>query len=333
MTTSNNPNGYPSYGDFPSYGDGQNPGQNPGPNFGQNAPQNFGQTQYPPTSGYVNPDTQSESGRPLHIPAQPLPPAEPIPFAFKRLFTSQWHVYIGLTFLPVLIAIVGGLIFILPQIISDANNSVEEMSTSTSVTMTVWQVLVSILSFAFGLVVYKTALKDTRGVKPTWSNAFKDVPWGQGILAYLLTALAFGGAFVALAFLGGLLGSQVPALGVSFILLTIIGFIFLYPFMVMIPMYAIDEKTSATGAFAAAWNDVKPNYWRVFGALLLAGLVAMGITIFTIGFGGIIAALLQVLTTVFVYRWISDRGESAQSAPLGQPYQHPEQPGGYMSMY
>lgn len=321
MTTPNDPSNYPSYGDYPSYGAGQNPNQD------------FAHNPYPPTSGYVNPETMSESGRPLHIPAQPLPPAEPIPFGFKRLFTSQWHVYIGLMFLPFVIAMVGGMIFILPQLIIDINSGAEEPSFSTSASMIVWQVLMTIVSFVFSLAAYKLALKDTRGVKPTWNNAFKDVPWAQGILVYILTVLAFGVAFVALMFLGGLLASQVPALGVVFIVLTIIGFIFLYPFIVMIPLYAIDEKTSATGAFAAAFNDVKANYWRVFGALILIGLVSMGITLLTLGFGAIIAAPLQVLSTVFVYRWISDRGETAQYAAQGQPYQHPEQPGGYMSMY
>ncbi|WP_087117382.1 hypothetical protein [Corynebacterium urinipleomorphum] len=333
MTTPNNPNDFPSYGDYPSYGDGQNPGQDSLNEYSQDPTQGFGQGQYPATSGYVNPETQSESGRPLHIPAQPLPVAEPIPFGFKRLFTSQWHVYIGLMFLPMLIGMIGGAIFILPQIINDANRGVEELSTSTSATMTIWQVLVSILSLVFSLVVYKVALKDTRGVKPTWNNAFKDVPWGQGILAYILTALAFGVAFVALMFVSGLIGSQVPALGVVLIVLTIIGFIFLYPFMVMIPLYAVDGKTTAAGAFAAGWNDVKANYWRVFGALLLVGLVTAGITIFTLGLGALIAAPAQVLASVFVYRWISDHGETAEAALQSQPYQHPEQPGGYMSMY
>lgn len=329
MTNPNDPNGYPSYGNYPSYGDGHDPAQNYSQNYGQNP----GQYSYPPTSGYVNPETQSESGRPLHIPAQPLPPAEPIPFSFKRLFTSQWHVYIGLLFLPVIIAMLGGAIFILPQLINDINSGLEEPSTATSATTVIWQLLMSVVSFVFSLVVYKTALKDTRGVKPTWNNAFKDVPWGQGILVYILTGLAFGLAFVALIFLGAFLTSQVPALGVVVLILTMIGFIFLYPFMVMIPLYAIDEKTSATGAFAAAFNDVKANYWRVFGALILVGLVCMGITLFTLGFGAIIAAPVQALATVFIYRWISDRGESAQYGLQGQPYQHPEQPGGYMSMY
>lgn len=338
MTNPNDSNGYPNYGGnnygganyggYPSYGAGQNAGQNDPYNSAYNAPNG----QYPPTSGYVNPENMSESGRPLHIPAQPLPPAEPIPFSFKRLFTSQWHVYIGLLMLPVLIALVGGLIFMLPQLINDMNSGAEELSTSTSVTMTVLQLVMSVVSFIFSLVVCKAALRDTRGVKPTWNNAFKDVPWGQGILAYILTGLAFGIAFVALAFIGGLIGSQVPALGVTLIVLTVIGFLFLYPFMVMIPLYAIDEKTTATGAFAAAWNDVKANYWRVFGALLLVGLVCVGIVLFTIGFGAIIAAPIQVLATVFIYRWISEHGQTAQSTPQSQTFQHPEQDG-YMSMY
>lgn len=302
-----------------------------------------GYDQYGTGPGYVNPETQSEAGRPLHIPAEPLPPVEPVSFAFKRLFTHKWHVYVGLLFLPMLIAMVGGLIFVLPQIINDANNGVEELSTSTNATMTVWQILMSLLSFAFSIVVYKVALRDTRGEKPTWGGAFKGVPWGQAILVYLLAVLAFGLVFIGLALLGGFLAAQVPVLGAIVIVLTMLIGFFSYPFLAMIPLYAIDGKTSATGAFAAAWNDVKAHYWRVLGAIVLVGLLSLALVVFTLGFGLIIVAPLQVLAYVFIYRWISEYGHAGLSAQnTAQPYQHPEnpqnpqnpgEPGGYMTMY
>ena len=108
----------------------------------------------------------------------------------------------------------------------------------------------------------------------------------------------------------------------------------------MVPLYAIDGKTSAIGAFGAAWNDVKAQYWRVFGALILLGLACGAVTLFTLGFGTFVAAPVQVLGTVFIYRWISEYGQTGQAGQMpgqaggpAQPYQHPEQPGGYMSMY
>ena len=56
------------------------------------------------------------------------------------------------------------------------------------------------------------------------------------------------------------------------------------------------------------------------------------------GFGFFIVGPVQILGTVFVYRWISEHGSTSQGTPSagtapGNNYGHPEQPGGYMSMY
>ncbi len=330
MTNANDPNSYPSYGDY-NQGNESNP--------------------YGPTSGYVDPETLPESGRPLTIPAEPLPATEPVPFGFKRLFTSQWHVYVGLIFVPFLVSMVLGLAVIVPMAMNDFNSGMEDFSGPTTTAITIWQILASIASFIFGIVAYKVALRDTRGEKPQWSTAFKGVPWGQGLLAYILTGLCFGVVLVALFFLGGFLASQIPALGAVVMILTVIAGILSYPFVTMIPLYAIDGRTTATGAFAAAWNDVKANYGRVFGALILLGIVCGAISLFTFFLGMIIAIPVQLLGTVFIYRWISEYGHASLSAQnpaqnpaqqATQPYQHPENqnpqnpedPGsGYMTMY
>lgn len=349
MTNPNDPNSYPQYGSNPSgqpggYGAGQNAGQAYGQHYGQgqgpgNAYQGPGNAYqgpgnpYPPTSGYVNPESQSESGRPLHIPPAELPPAEAVAFGFKRFFTSQWHVYLGLQFLPMIIAIVGALVLILPQIVAGADPDTGDLSKSALISMVIFCILLYAFSFAVGVVLYKTALQDTRGVKPTWSNIFKNVPWGQGLAAYALVMVVL----IAYIFVAGLLANQVPVLGGILSFVFLLGMIFLMPILVMVPLYAIDGKTSAIGAFGAAWHDVKAQYWRVFGALFLLGIACMALVFFTIGFGGIVAMPVEVLGIVFIYRWISEYGKAGQATgPAdnpGQPYQHPEQPGGYMSMY
>ena len=136
---------------------------------------------------------------------------------------------------------------------------------------------------------------------------------------------------IAYIFVAGLLANQVPVLGVFLSFVLWLGMIFLMPILVMVPLYAIDGKTSAIGAFGAAWHDVKAQYWRVFGALFLLGIACMALVFFTLGAGGIVALPVEVLGIVFIYRWISEYGKAGN--PAGQPYQHPEQPGGYMSMY
>ena len=110
-------------------------------------------------------------------------------------------------------------------------------------------------------------------------------------------------------------------LGVFLVLLVGIGLIFLYPFTALIPLYAIDGRTSVTGAFSAAYNDIKPNYWRVFGALALVGLITGAASSITSGLASLIMTPVSVLVAVFVYRWISTRHEQ------------PVQQDGYMSMY
>lgn len=345
MTNPNDPNSYPQYGSNPSgqpggYGAGQNAGQAYGQHYGQgpgNAYQGPGNP-YPPTSGYVNPESQSESGRPLHIPQAELPPAEAVAFGFKRFFTSQWHVYLGLLFLPAIIAIVGFLVLILPQIVAGADPDTADISKSALISMVIYYILVFAFSFVVGIVLYKTALQDTRGVKPTWSNIFNNVPWGQGLAAYALVMVVQIAYIVILALVAGLLANQVPVLGVILSFVLGLGMIFLMPILVMVPLYAIDGKTSAIGAFGAAWHDVKAQYWRVFGALFLLGIACMALVFFTLGVGGYVALPVEVLGIVFIYRWISEYGKAGQATgpagnPAGQPYQHPEQPGGYMSMY
>lgn len=342
MTNPNDPNSYPQYGSNPS---GQPGGYGASQNAGQAYSQHYGQGQgpgntYPPTSGYVNPEAQSESGRPLHIPQAELPPAEAVAFGFKRFFTSQWHVYLGLLFLPMIIAIVGFLVLILPQIVADMDAETGDLSKSALISMAIFYIVLFAVSFMVGVVIYKTALQDTRGVKPTWSNAFNNVPWGQGLAAYVLVMVVQIAYIVILALVAGLLASQVPVLGAILVFVLWLGMIFLMPFMTMVPLYAIDGKTSAIGAFGAAWHDVKAQYWRVFGALFLLGIACFALVIFTIGFGGIVAGPVQVLGIVFIYRWISEYGKAGNpghtpgpAANPGQPYQHPEQPGGYMSMF
>lgn len=103
--SSSNQNAGHAYNPMSGQGQGQNQGygQNYGQSYGQGPGQGQGYGQqpgntYPPTSGYVNPETQEESGRALNIPPTKLPPAEALSFGFKRFFTSQWHVYLGIMF-------------------------------------------------------------------------------------------------------------------------------------------------------------------------------------------------------------------------------------------
>ena len=145
-------------------------------------------------------------------------------------------------------------------------------------------------------------------------------------------------AYIAVVAVAVGLSALHPVLGAIFFFVAFMAIIFAYPFLVLVPYYAIDGKTSPVGAFSAAWKDVKAQYWQVFGAIILLNLACMAIAFFTLGFGVFIVAPVQILGTVFVYRWVSEHGSTSQSNPSagtapGNTYGHPEQPGGYMSMY
>ena len=219
-----------------------------------------------------------------------------------------------------------------------AESGSDELGTGLTVSMIIFYIVVILLSMASGLVFAKVALQDTRGVKPTWNNAFQGVPWANGILVYLLMFAVVLVAYIAVAAVSFGLSALHPILGGIFFFAAFVAIFFLYPFLVLVPYYAIDGKTSPVGALSAAWKDVKAQYWQVFGAIILLSLACGAIAFFTLGFGVFIVAPVQILGTVFVYRWISEHGSTSQgttsagTAP-GNNYGHPEQPGGYMSMY
>lgn len=312
------------------YGQDQGYGQNYGQEQGYGQGQNQGYESYNSYasqdsygSGYVNPNAASQSGQPLVTNAGPLPVMEALSFGFKRVFTSQWHVYLGLAVIPMVAALLGSVLVAGPLVaaaMQDPENFVPGAGTFVSIGLFV--VIAALVTMAFQIVMAKVALRDTAGEAPAWDKAFKDVPWAAGFLVYILVGLAFSVvSFVAMIIPMLVLALVSPPLGVFLVLVVGIGLIFLYPFTAVIPLYAIDGRTSVTGAFSAAINDIKPQYWRVFGALALVGLISIVASSITQGLSSLIMSPVTALVSVFVYRWISTRHEQ------------PTQQDGYMSMY
>jgi len=229
----------------------------------------------------------------------------------------------GLSVIPMVAVMVGMALVIAPMvagIMADPENFI--LGAGSIASIAVLAILGGIASLVFQIVMTKVALRDAAGEAPAWDRAFKDVPWAQGILVHILVGLAtllVGLVLMAIPLI--LIVTVSPALGVLLAVLVVFGFIFLYPFIALIPLYAIDGRTSATGAFSAAFNDVKANYWRVLGALVVVGLISTIASSITQGLSSIIMAPVTALVSVFVYRWISDRHEQ------------PVQQDGYMSMY
>lgn len=314
---------FPQYGQDSGYGD-TGAGANP---YGSG----YQESAYAPGPGFQHPenDNASESGRPMFIPGGSLPVVEPIPFSFKRLFTKNWHVYIGFTALMLFLMAIGMGLFMAPIMMEIANNPDIAMDPAYNPVENnlggyiAFYVLSLVVSLVLSIVLYNTALRDTRGEAPSWGGLFKGIPWGQVILVEILIGLILGAFAVVVGLISGLLTAVLPALGIVVGLLLVVAMIFAGPLVALVPLYVIDGRTNAVGAFKAAWNDLKPNYWQVFGAMILVGIVSFMMMIFTFFLATIIAMPFQIIAYVFIYRWISE----------DKPQQEPEQPSGYMTMY
>ncbi|MCQ4624972.1 hypothetical protein KBX18_05265 [Corynebacterium sp. CCUG 69979] len=302
---------------------GQTPGQD---GYGQNS---YGQA-YAPGPGFQHPENDpnaSESGRLLQPAGGPLPVVEPIPFAFKRLFTKNWHVYIGFTAVALIAMFVLMMLFMIPLFAQMAEDPYVDPVEENPIGLILVYVPILLISFLMSIVLYKVALRDTRGEEPSWRTLFKNIPWGQAILVNIIIGLVAGAAVALLVLLTVLLGFIHPALmAIGFILMFVAIFAAM-PFLGMAPLYAYDGRTTAGGALKMAWEDVKPNFWPILGSMILISLICAAIGGFTLGVGYFVAFPLQMIAYVFIYRWIS----AHRDQPAGP--QHPESPSGYMSMY
>lgn len=314
---------FPQYGQDSGYGD-TGTGANP---YGGG----YQESAYAPGPGFQHPenDNASESGRPMFIPGGSLPVVEPIPFSFKRLFTKNWHVYIGFTALMLFLMTAAMALFMVPMIQEIANDpNIATDPTYNPIENNLggyiaFYAISLVVSFVMSIVLYNVALRDTRGEAPSWGGLFKGIPWGQVILVYILIGLGVGALAVLISFISGLVMAAVPVLGVVVMLVLFLAMIFLGPLITLIPLYVIDGRETAVGAFKAAWNDLKPNYWQVLAAMILVGIVSFMLVVFTLFLATIIALPFQMIAYVFIYRWISE----------DKPQQEPEQPSGYMTMY
>ena len=310
---------------------GQTPGQD---GYGQNS---YDQA-YAPGPGFQHPENDpnaSESGRPLQPAGGPLPVVEPIPFAFKRLFTKNWHVYIGFTVLMTVGLVLSFLIFLAPMMAQMANDPTVlddpnyNPIVENPVSFILFYLVFFILALLLAIVLYKVALRDSRGEEPSWGTLFKNIPWGQAILVNILVGLVAGVFASVLILISALLAAIHPALIFIGVVVMLVGIFAAIPFIGMVPLYVYDGRANAGGAFKMAWGDVKANFWPILGSMILVSLVCGAISFFTFGLGVFVVQPLQILAYVFIYRWISAHRDQSNQAGT----QHPEPPSGYMSMY
>lgn len=319
MTQPHDPNsGLPNYG---GYGYGQYSGQ--GYEQGYSASGAYG---YPPLQ------KQSESGCPLVIPGGPLPIGQSISFGFKRLFSKKWHVYVGTSILQgllsLLLLLVCAAVFAEPI---DRYQNGEDLSPKDLFLVLPPGLFMLLVWAAMFAVQSKLALRDTRGEQPSWGRVFNNGPWGAAILAAFLAFLIPVGLSTVLTWLGDSLDQLKPGLGQVVSLIDNIVGILVSPLFALVPFYALDGRTDALGAFKAAWDDIKPHFWRLVLTVLIYSFVTLAGVVLTLGLGLLVFVPYSCIVLAFVYRWISAHRDTPQQA--AQYQQYPDAQGGYTSMY
>lgn len=263
---------------------------------------------------------QNSSGQRLQPTGGPIPFGGAFSYGFGRVFSARWHVYLGLIALPIILAIVS-----VVTIVTMAGIAATDMGSFSffnpgddfPVVLAIFLVLlIWVVAFACGMAWYKTALRDSRGEMPEWGNVFKDIPWVQAIIVSLIISAIY---FV-LGLPANLNDPDDPQLALSLlsILFSLVR-LFLMPFLMAVPLYVLDRRTDALGAFKAAFEDVKPHYWMILGLQIVFSIIVFFGGIFTLGLGLIALVPAMMMAEIFIYRWISEhRGEPQAVGAIGQ---------------
>lgn len=263
---------------------------------------------------------QNSSGQRLMPTGGSIPFGGAFSFGFGRVFSARWHVYLGLLAIPIILAIISVFTVVMMAGLTArelGNFSAFHPGDGFPVALAIFLVLlIWAVSFACGMAWYKTAVRDSRGEMPEWGNVFKDIPWAQAIIVSLIIS--------AIYFVLGLpanlndpddLNPGLSALSVLFSLVRL----FLMPFLMVVPLYVLDRRTDAIGAFKAAFEDVKPHYWMILGIQIVLSIMVFFGGLFTLGLGLIALVPAMMMAEIFIYRWISEhRGEPQAAGAFGQ---------------
>ncbi|EEI17117.1 hypothetical protein [Corynebacterium lipophiloflavum] len=237
---------------------------------------------------------------------QPAPwgVADPVGYAFKRIFSRNWHMWIGLTliFIVALIAVFAVMVsWVAVPIDGDVNAS---MSSGQIVALIVFFVVFIGASVYLTALYYNAALRETRGEEQTWGTVFKGVPFGRALLSFVvvLGIMLVVYAITALVlFLASLVSPWLIALAAILVIVALIPVTIVLSF---VQVYIIDGY-SVGDALSAARRDVLRDFWKVFASLLLLTVIGYALILVTFGIGLLVYVPLLSLASVFIYRKIS----------------------------
>lgn len=167
--------------------------------------------------------------------------------------------------------------------------------------MIVWAFLMQVFSLRGGFEVVDGRL-------PSFGSFFKVDRWlsllGVYVVMGVIGFLAMLPGLVVIIF-GAAVSNPDDATIMLFVMagyaLVLVAALLLTPLLFVMPMLVMDGRATALGAPAVAWRLVKPQFWMVLGASILASLVSSaGTMMFYVG--ALYTAPLAVIIQVHIYR-------------------------------
>lgn len=310
------PGGFQGNGQGNSRGNAQGNGQGYGPGNDQGSASGYGGYGQPyPQTPYQNSyqgygATSPQNDVALEASNGKVDIMRAIRFGFKATFANPAVWILGTVGLGLAFMIVSGLLGYLSFLI-DPNAGTT--TSGFSVSETLLNVVIGIITFAITICVMRGALLSVDGHKVRFGDFFKPINVGQTVI--LMVGLGIFGIILGTftTFLtqnlvsfndaAGTVEVNNSGLGMFFIVYLLLFFINpLYSYWVY---YAADGHHTAGSAVQTGFKDSLRNYPMLLLFSLVGGFATLIIGIFTIGFGLIIVLPVMMLSTVHIYRQIS----------------------------
>jgi hypothetical protein len=214
-----------------------------------------------------------------------------------QILTSRFGALIGiaLIFYAMLIAAavaLGGSIFAQIMATMPAGGgepSPEVLAGGMGLGLVVFYLLIYAIQFAQQLALTRACSdRHSSSIGDAIVAGFKGVPTMFGAVILLGIVAVVAVIVLSMVFAAITMGTQSAALGVVLVVLAIIGCVYLFARLSMLnPVVAIDEERNPITAISRSWQLTAGNAGRLvllfFGALLLAGGLAMVLFLATIG--------------------------------------------------
>lgn len=243
---------------------------------------------------------------------------KPISFGFSRLFNSPLFWILGTIVMGIFLVVSYALSVIPAVLLFNATDLMYGAITGNFFSDNIVFIIVFIITLVvlmlfisvFQGMFFKNSLKETRVMKQnakfSFKDFFKNINWKNTILSVFIAWMVLSAyviIFGTLMVLSMNLGNVVSIIvGIGMVLLA-------FPFGVWFtfaPYYMMDNKSTLLGACKLAWKDSMDNFFPILGSTILAGIIAAGILMITLGLGFFLTIPFQYLAYAHIYKQMSE---------------------------